>query len=353
MPSPVTDSDSDNPARLIGETGQATETASQGRPALVRWPWVVAALLVTASLLLTLAGALTSPPHVRGIPDGRLIFLEADEPSDHTTLLRGLRIMGPEGSSRQLLHEQEPQDVDAGSREWISQPTASPDGRWLAFEKQIITLQEEQQSIDNQLWVMPLTSSGPQPRMLLDLTPQKLKQFIGLTWTPDSRAVVFLNDATVCTVALSDGKLQKQPLTLKAGTPATSSSTISTTRDPFLLPTGRVVAGYSQDGHQQFLNAFNPSRGQTATLIAAAGRSAKIQILGTAQPPRVLTGRWGWSVFGGRRITALKWSPDGKYLAYSVSKPPFEDELFYIDLATGKCFQLPVRTGRDGWDWAR
>ena len=57
-------------------------------------------------------------------------------------------------------------------------------------------------------------------------------------------------------------------------------------------------------------------------------------------------------MFGKRHITALKWSPDGKYLAYSVSKPPFEDEVFYIDLATGKCYQLPVRTGQSGWEWA-
>ena len=41
-------------------------------------------------------------------------------------------------------------------------------------------------------------------------------------------------------------------------------------------------------------------------------------------------------------------------MCYTVSKPPIpEDELFYVDLADGKTFQLPVRTGRAAWDWAR
>ena len=64
--------------------------------------------------------------------------------------------------------------------------------------------------------------------------------------------------------------------------------------------------------------------------------------------------KWGWSVFGRRHITSLHWSPDGKYIGFTVSKPPVpEDELFYLDLADGKTYQLPVRTGRAAWDWTR
>ena len=52
-------------------------------------------------------------------------------------------------------------------------------------------------------------------------------------------------------------------------------------------------------------------------------------------------------------VEAPNWSPDGKYIAYSVSKRPFEDELFYMDIHTGKCWQMPVRTGSFGWDWVK
>jgi len=381
MPSPA----SDNPETL--------RPAVPGPPRARRWPWIVASLLVAIPLALTLAGIVTSPPRAGRVPAGRIVFMEADEPSEHTTLLRGLRITLPgSGQSHELLRETEPQDVDAGSREWITQPKASPDGRWLAYEKQIITLQEEKHGIVNQLWVLRLDSPRPAPRLLLDVTRAHLKQFVGLAWTPDSRRVVFLNDAflySVTTLAWSPdsrrvvslndaflysvttaGILTRTPLPFATG--LTTQPDLSATRSPALSAGGEaalemqtrqgdalVLAGQGGAVTSFFRNDRQPvwTLAPDGTLATARpGRVPQLEITS----PRTASGkesripaRWGWSVFGGRRITSLKWSPDGRYLGYSVSKPPFEDELFYADTRTGQCRQLPIRTGRAAWDWTR
>lgn len=370
MPSPVTEPDGDDPAILINQPPPDKEQAdTPARANIRRWIWLICGVIVAIPLLLTLAGALTSPPHVKGFPVGHLIFLEADQPSEHTTILRGMRIMGPDGSSHQLLHETEPQDTDGGNREWITQPQASPDGRWLAFEKQIITLQEEKQSIDNQLWVMPLSAPNPPPRMLLDLTAQHLKQFVGLAWTGDSKRVIFLNDCLQYEVDAVSATASSTKAPLSGCSPQPSGATISTARHPStpasdlfafdtVTPSGATIQVHSPSGDTVF---SYPHRQTPVWALSAEGQLAvapdsgqpEIEIKDTAHHAATqrLTARWGWSVYGRRHITAMKWSPDGKYLAYSVSKPPFEDELFYLDPATGQCSQMPVRTGQDGWDW--
>ncbi len=350
MPSPATDADSENPARLISDAPPAA-----GRSARRRRLWPVAALVVAVPLLLTLAGALTSPPHVKGVPVGHLVYLEADEPSEHTTLLRGLRLLGPDGGSREVLHEFEAQDADTGDREWITQPKVSPNGQWAAYEKQIITILDEKQTIDDQLWVVPLVGPNPQPKMLLDLTELRLKRFVGLAWSDDSGDVLFLNDGTLYDVGAtgSPGAYTRKPLPgcpplrLSPGVSATSDPSTDIRDYRAITPTGPRVISDGHDAGDPETVSVSPDGRQTA-FLPAGGHAVVVHSNGVAQTVPV---RWGWSVFGKRRITALRWSPDGKFLAYSVSKPPFEDELFYVNLTTGRCFQLPVRTGSAGWDW--
>ncbi len=318
----------------------ACEAGEGGATRRVRAIWLLLLLALLVPLALTLAGALTSPPHVKGPPTGRIVYLEADQPSEKTTLLRGLRVLAPDGTERELLHETEPQDTDAGDRTWLTQPCASPDGHWLAYEKQVITLSEEKQATDNQLWLVPLNGKHPRPRLLLDLGKAGLKQFVGLAWTPDSRAVVFLEDATAHFVSMGDGRSTKRPLPGAAS--LTVQPSISTTQRPAVLPDGSVAFSV--------LPAAEARRPDGRLALAEGTR---LVLRGASLPLSHLNVHWGWSVWGGRHISALRWSPDGKYVAYSVSKPPFEDELFYADIATGNCYQLPVRTGQAAWDWAK
>ena len=332
------------------------------------WVWILLILLVGVPLTLTLISALTSPPHVSGVPMGKLVYLDADSPSEKTTTLRGLFVTQPGAGPRLLVHESEPQDVDAGAREWITQPVASPDGTQVAFEKQIITLLDEQQSIDNQLWVMPLNNADPElkPHLLLDLTPKNMKQVVGLAWDSDS-SIMFLEDGLSYSLPTQEaGDPMLTPLDL-AGLTLAPSSNISATRAPNLTEAGAFAfSALTATGPQVVISDSNgPAIGPPAAIFALSPDAQKIAYVPTGtngviriynvaskQTAQDIKVRWGWSVFGRRHITSLRWSPDGTDIGFTVSKPPVpEDELFYVDPA-GKTWQMPVRVGRAAWDWA-
>ena len=209
------------------------------------WGGTVLGLLVGVPLLSTLISAWTSPPHVAGVPTGHLVYLEADSPSEHTTTLRGLYVTGPDGGTRLLVHETEPQDVDGGVREWITQPSISPDGTRIAFEKQLILLQEEKQTVQNQIWVMPLAASpspdtaAQKPHLVLDLTKKQQKQVVGLAWDSDS-SLLLLEDEVAYSIPTDTAEEPLQtPLPLNGLTLATAPD-VSATRAPALTRVRRL-----------------------------------------------------------------------------------------------------------------
>lgn len=330
------------------------------------WLSVVSAA-VAVPIALTLFGAATSPPHITGVPNGQLVYMEADAPSEKTTTLRGLFIAGTGGATRLLLHETEPQDIDAGARDWITQPTLSPDGTQVAFEKQLITIGEDKQSVDNQIWVMP-TAPGTRnpPHLVIDLTSQKLKQVVGLAWDSDS-SLLFLEDGTAYSVPTdTDDPPLRTPLDLH-GLALASDPNVSATRTPALADAGTFAYGVQTPSGPQVLTQSKEQTtpGPAAPLFALSPDGTKIAFVpgGTSRVIRLYdtashsTGpdipvHWGWSVFGHREITSLRWSPDGSQIAYTVAKPPVPDgELFAVTPATGRIVQLPYRTGRAAWDW--
>ena len=329
--------------------------------------WAALALLVLVPLVLTGIGAYTSPPHLKGIPSGQLVYLEADAPSEKTTTLRGLYVTSPGQGTRLLVHESEPQDADTGVREWITQPTISPDGTQVAFEKQLITLLEEKRSVENQIWVMPLSEGGAQrAHLVIDLTKQGLKQIVGLAWDSDS-SVVFLQDGTAYSVATdTEDEPLKTPLSLNGLAPITTGD-VSATRGPSLTEGGDFVYSVQAATGPQVLiqHSDGVTAGPAAGVYALSPDGAKIAFVppdaphairlfdtATGQTGPDLKAKWGWSVFGRRVITSLRWSPDGSQIAYTVSKPPVpDDEIFVVDVASGRVSQLPYRAGRAAWDW--
>ena len=331
-----------------------------------RWLWAGLAVVVGVPLLLTLIGALTSPSHIKGIPSGTLVYLEADAPSERTTTLRGLYVVVPGAPPHLLTHETEPQDTDGGVRVWITQPALSPDGTQVAYEKQMISLQEEKQSIVSQLWVQPVDLSAP-AHLLLDFTAQKLKQPVGLAWDSDS-SVLVLEDATAYSVPLNplDTPL-KMPLDLHGLTLAPMPA-LSATRGPSLTEAGGFAysvqtstgpqvliqtAGKAAPGPATSVFALSPTGGVLA-YVPPGTNILRLYDLAAHKAVKDIPARWGWSVFGKRAATSLRWSPDGKSLAYTVSKPPVpDDEIFVVSMDTGKTVQLPYRAGLAAWDWGK
>jgi hypothetical protein len=333
------------------------------------WLWIALGLLAGVPLVLTGIGAITSPPHVAGVPNGHFVYLEAEAPSEKTTTLRGLYVTAPGENSRLLVHENEPQDIDGGVREWVTQPALSPDGTQLAFEKQLITLLDEKQSIQNQIWVMPLAADSKiAPRMVIDLTQKKLKQIVGLAWDSDA-SVLFLEDGTQYSVSTdAPGEPLQSPLDLH-GLALTPAPDVSATRSPALTeagsfafsvqtPNGPQVLVQNQGamipGPASALFALSPTGDRIAFVPPDTHGLIRFYDIAKNQYGPDLPVRWGWSVFGKRHITSLRWSPDGTQIAFTVSKPPIpEDEIFLVDIASGKTVQLPYRTGRAAWDWAK
>ncbi|MGO8671809.1 MAG: hypothetical protein ACLQVD_10640 [Capsulimonadaceae bacterium] len=335
-----------------------------------RNPWLIATLVAVVGIpaVVTGIGAITSPPEGR-VPVGHIVYLDADQPSEKTTMLRGMYRVGPDGIQQEIVHEQEPQDIDAGAREWIAEPAESPDGRHIAFIKQLITILEERQSDDYQLWVVDVPgpgSSGPAQnedraagRCVLDLNALRLSRATRLVWSPDSRRVAFLDPHAVQIVDIASGKLSTIPA---AGTLAAGSG-------PHGIPYAFLLA-YPSDlktpayclwlthtvlwGHVVLNNvteaALSPDGSRLAIVRPTA--PAQITLVSPTGEEQVLRAPSGWSLFGGRRVMSVRWSPDGAFLAYTVSKPPVaEDEMFTLDVATGSAHKLPMRTGGASWDW--
>jgi hypothetical protein len=372
-------------------------------------PWLVGISATAAAFAaaVTWIGAATSPPPAR-VPSGHILYLDADQPSEKTTMLHGMYLVGHDGRQQPILREQEPQDVDAGEREWIIEPAESPDGRRVAFLKELFTILDEKQSATDQIWVADLPVPHPNPllgkereqeksahllqpeaspgkgeqeteqpypsqfpvreaplpvvgRMVLDLTARHMYAVTRLTWTPDGK-ITFLDGATRYAIFPDGGSLATAAVELP-GVAATYKGVSNTA----------LVAAASQYGavyqvHSPGRIFWSPTQslgwtsgaGVTAAAVSADGGTIALHedrtnsniVIMSGGKGRELTARYGWSLFGGRRVTSLRFSPDGKYLGYTVSKPPIaEDEMFYMDLQSGRCFKLPYRCGPSAWDW--
>ena len=402
---------------------QETDTQPQARP---RRPWgkavlAAAALAIGIPIVATVIGGVTSPP-VDAVPEGHIVYMEANHPSEHTATLREMFSKGPDGTWHMLVSEQEPQDVDAGSRDWISMPVVSPDGTRVAYFDQSITLQEEIQKLDWQLYVLqvdPATQKVGKPRLLADLSHDKKAQYFGAAWTPDSKSVAILSGGRVTSYDAStgaaavisnhvpdaaqwpsitgDGSLyflrgdgsgqQLVRLTQKAVSTIPHSVSYGDGGSAGTQTDGHPAAKAGEPGPRAAISAGSgtagtgeaPAQGAGAansltmespgwmpaiTSFAISRDGSRFAVVPAKTTDEIKIGSWdghdvktlkvayGKSIFGGRHVTALKWSPSGRYIGYSVSKPPVgEDEVFYIDTATGNVKKLPFRTGRASWDW--
>lgn len=319
--------------------------------------WGIVALIIIAPVIVTVIGAVTSPP-TGNIPVGHVVYIEADQPSEKTTMLRGLFIVDPSGASHLLTHETEPQDVDAGSREWITEPAISPDGSQAAFIKQIITLQEGQHSIVNQIWLVKLNGNTV-PMLQYNLTLNRITPPPSrIVWSKDGKSLLFISYKDCYQLDLTSLRLTKPSVRFgeyKQTVDVPLMELIGTTKD------NSPICLVKTDNTLQYDNVLMPnvaaaSADPTGRYIAYALVSDKrhivIKALEKNVPDITIPIVYGWSLLGSRKITSVRWSPDSRFIGYTVSKPPgADDELFITSIETHLTIKLPFRAGQVRWDW--
>ena len=133
-------------------------------------------------------------------------------------------------------------------------PLVSPDGTEIAFEKQLITLLEDKQTIQNQIWVMPLAAGvAPQmPHLVLDLTKKQQKQVVGLAWDSDASLMLLEDDVSYSVPTDTPDAPLSTPLDLNGLTLATTPG-VSATRAPALSEIGGFAYGVQTPNGPQVL----------------------------------------------------------------------------------------------------
>lgn len=313
-------------------------------------PWIVLVCFILLGIILYAASRPPAGPPVIGSPPvGKLYFLMVNQSSEHTAALRGLYAL-PAGQTKPtlLMEEAESQGMEDSPRQWISFPRVSPDGRYLAYLSTSYLITDESQTHDEQLMAIPLVE-GAKPKVLVDLSAKKLTARTGISWTPDSRHIAFLDNGNLVQVDPESGRITTTPgvAPANAGEPsfAADGAFDYLFGDQLCLTT---VANPFAERHLVNISAYALSPTGTLATISQA-QPHEVSVAG-----KTYTLQWARPWYYQGQVTSLGWSPDGAYLGYTVTNPIVPEEGFYLlRLSDGKCFRLPFSTSRAGWTWTK
>ena len=239
------------------------------------------------------------------------------------------------GRATALPHHGDEDDLDMN-------PVPSPDGRWIAFQRNVSR---------GDLWLQP--SDGGVPRRLTRMETN----FYGLSWTPDGRSLVYaaLGDGEDVQLQRIDvGTLQVQDLGVQGvlyprvarRAPVVAfvaaDSTTRLYRVPLPTPDGtaqdapeRVLASTGADS----VPSVSPDGRRIAFVSDRSGRPRLwIADLDPAQDARPV------DAVSPRLRYPVAWSPDGSRLLL-VGRRDERDRLYEVDTSTAHAAELPLPDG--------
>jgi Tol biopolymer transport system component len=268
-------------------------------------------------------------------PDGRSVAFTSDRIGGRADLWhQALSATGePEGEPRRLTET-------SGS---VSQPSYSPDGRWIAYH-QVITGQRD-------IWVVAVTG-GPPVRVTddpaIDIHPE---------WSPDGRAIVFVSERfgaqRLWIVPMADGRPSgpARPLNPAEGDAADRRTEEAPAWSPDSSAIAFIVAN-DRDGREVWTAAASGGEARPLTTGARAQRVA----WDPSSHLLLVSGYWGSDQISIRRIDAtvpgappsdpLAWlgaiptlidfslSRDGRLLAFARPEP--RGDVWILDAERGK-----------------
>lgn len=229
---------------------------------------------------------------------------------------------------------------EKGDTDFDMSPTYSPDGRWIAFQRNISL---------SDLWRMP--AEGGKPERLTHLRVN----VYGLAWTPDSRSIVFaayrddgttlmrldLGDRKVTRLGGAEADVAYPSIAVGAGSMAFMLSTSH--GGIYALPMDGGAAAPAPERifpstGKDLLPAVSPDGGQIAFVSNRTGRPALwLAELDRPESLRLVEGLVPIARF------APVWSSDSRRMLVAGRRPGSEEGgVFEVEPASGQLRQLPI-----------
>jgi Tol biopolymer transport system component len=249
-----------------------------------------------------------------------------------------------DGSKRRLTYPPPP-DND-------SLPAFSPDGKFLAFVRYITN------SVTD-LFVIPLRG-GPVRRLTSDR-----RQIQGISWTPDSRSIVFSSNR--------GGAFCLWRVKLSGSRPQLIAAGAGNATDPFVAKDGKRIAYTDTLENTNIWRIPNPglngSQANPEPFIASSRRNDSAQYSPSGEKIAFMSDRSGsWQIWlcdrngknpvqltalGGSVTGSPRWSPDGQWLAFD-SREEGHSAIYLIRRTGGEPKRLEVNSYEESMPtWSR
>lgn len=187
-----------------------------------------------------------------------------------------------------------------------SDPTISPDGRWIAY---VVTSSDREKNVNNAvIWVVPATGGTPfqltrGPRV--DRAPQ---------WSPDGKWLAFLSDRS------ENRRMQVYGITPNGGESWQVTSADEPVTSFRISPDGRRIAYVAAAKTTKADEELEKERGRP--IVRDSAYASEWALLWVAPLTDRVAGTPQRSSSGQLDVTSLAWAPDSRRLVWSAKPSP-------------------------------